>query len=332
VPDDRDNVIHVVFGKDGTSHRPAKREVQAAPKVEADRSDPLTNLYDPREVARVLGLAESRVRYWDRSGFLKPSGRAGKRRFYTFQDLIGMRVAKSLMDQGVPLRRVRKSLESLRDALPKIVRPLAELRVIADGQSVVVKSEDGSFEPTTGQLVIDFDVQNLREDVVRMLLPKGPGGEQKQRAYDLYLEGCRLDEDSTTSDRAEACYRRALELDPSLSNALTNLGNIRFRSGFSEEAETLYRQALEVDPDQPEAHYNLGFLAYERGDVADAASEFAAALGQDSGFADAHFNLAMALEELGRSADARKHWRAYLALDPTGPWAEVARRHLTQHR
>ena len=50
---------------------------------------------------------------------------------------------------------------------------------------------------------------------------------------DAYLEGCRLDEDEATLDRAEACYRRAITLDPALANALTNLGNLRFRRGDS---------------------------------------------------------------------------------------------------
>ena len=40
------------------------------------------------------------------------------------------------------------------------------------------------------------------------------------------------------------------------------------------------------------------------------------------------FNLAMVLEELGAAGEARPHWEAFLRLDPEGPWAEVARKHL----
>ena len=104
---------------------------------------------------------------------------------------------------------------------------------------------------------------------------------------------------------AEDCYRRALQLDPTLSNALTNLGNIRFRQGQVDDAEQLYLQALEVDASQPEAHYNLGFLAYERGEPSVAIPHFERALVEDPSFADAHFNLAMALEELGAADRAR---------------------------
>lgn len=346
VNDDRDNVIHVSFGRDGARRVPEheredgdraqgsekkkkKTGEETARRRGGHGDDPLADLYSVVEVARVFGLKTSRLRYWDRTGFIKPSGRAGRRRFYTFQDLISLRVAKGLLDQGVPLRQVRRSIEALRKRLPRVVRPLTELRVVADGNSVLVKGEDGSFDPSTGQLVLDFEVSALRDDVVRALRRPHATNRDRRLAYDLYLEGCRLDEDEATQERAEECYRRALALDPSLSNALTNLGNLRFRAGLVEQAEELYRAALEVDPKQPEAYYNLGFLCFERGEASEAADHFQRALASDPGFADAHFNLAMALEELGRSLDAKPHWQTYLELDPSGPWAEIARRHLS---
>lgn len=340
---DDDNVIHVSFDTgrverqgpappgDDAEARPRGR--LATPESESavlrdGRGDPIADLYSTAEVARLFGLTESRLRYWDRSGFLGPSGRSGNRRYYTFQDLIGLRAAKGLLDEGLPLHRVRRSVDALRGTLPKVTRPLSELRVVTDGHTVVVRDEQGTFEADTGQQVLDFDVRSLRDDVVRVLRPRKDDRERRARAYERYLEGCRLDEDEATIDRAEDAYREAVTLDPTLANALVNLGNVRYRRGAEDEAEALYRQALGVDPTQPEAHYNLGFLCFERGDADGAAVHFREALEQDPSFADAHFNLAMALEELGRSGEARGHWKTYLDLDPTGPWAEVARRHL----
>lgn len=340
--EDQDNVIHVRFGKDGNAEvsHAAPAPAAAAPAQPAvpsagrrDRNgDPLAGLYSVHEVARVFDLKVGRLRYWDRSGFLKPSGRSGRRRFYTFLDLIGLRVAKGLLDGGMTVQQVRKSVDALKVNLPKVVRPLSELRVTTDGATVVVQGEQGTFEPTTGQMVLDFEVSALRDDVVRVLDERRVDSRQKQRAYDLYLEGCRLDEDEATSGRAAELYQEALALDPALSNAITNLGNLRFREGDLDESELLYQRALTVDPTQPEAHYNLGFLAFERGDAERAVPHFQQALEQDPSFADAHFNLAMALEELGREATARPHWDTYLRLDPSGPWAEVARRHLARPR
>lgn len=299
-----------------------------SPERGARRRDPTGDLYARSEVARLFDIPETRLQYWDRSGFISPSAKLGSRRRYTFQDLISLRTAKGLLDQGVPLRRVRKTVEALRTSLPEVIRPLSELRVVADGQSVVVRDERALFEPRTGQLVLDFEVRELRDEVVRVLRPDTLDPARRRAAYEAYLEGCRLDEDESALDRAEAAYRRAIALDPSLSNALTNLGNLRFRRGDHDEAEKLYALALDLDPHQPEAFYNLGFLAFERGELMRAADLFGRAVTSDPAFADAQFNLGMVLEELGRSREARVHWECYLELDPDGPWAEIARKHL----
>jgi tetratricopeptide (TPR) repeat protein len=197
---------------------------------------------------------------------------------------------------------------------------------VSDGQRVVVRAEDGTFDPLTGQLVLDFQVNALRQDVVRLLRPGGNVG--SRTAYDLYTRASALDEDPSSFDEAESLYRRAIALDPSLSIAYTNLGNIRFRRGDDPGAEALYAQALEVDPKQPEAHYNIGYVALERGEPTRAVIHFQEAIAVDPRFADAHFNLAMALEQMGQSVEAKPHWKKYLELEPKGTWAEVARKHL----
>jgi len=325
--DERDNVIHVVFGRDGTLKRRPDPEAPADEAEPRGRRDPLAALYSVSEVAKLFGFSEGRLRYWDRSDFLVPSVELGGRRYYTFQDLIGIRAAKGLIEQGVSMREVRRSVDALRSTLPKVVRPLAELRVVADGHTVVVQDEAGTFEPVTGQAVLDFRVDALKDDVVRVLR-RAPSEGDRRTAYDFYLEGCRLDEEEATYDLAEEAYAQALRLDPGLANALTNLGNLCYRRDRADEAEALYRRALAIDGSQPEALYNLGFLHLERGEATEAVSYFERALASDPSFADAHFNLAMAYEELGRLAEARPHWETYLALDPGGAWSEVARRHL----
>ena len=321
---DRDNVIRVGFGVDGKLTRASSPE--PAPSQPAPpRGDPREGLYTVAEVARLFGYKPSRLRYWHRSGLLGPSARVAGRNYYTFQDLVGVRAAKGLLEQGVPLQQVRRSVESLREAFPKTTRPLSELRVLADGRMVVVQDDAGTYEPTTGQAVLDFRIDGLESDVIRLL---HFDHDDRSRAYEHYLEGCRFDEDEQTYDQAEQAYQKALSLDPTLSNALTNLGNLEYRRDQLEVAEDYYRRALECDPEQPEALYNLGFLHFERDEVDTAILAFRTALKSDPSFSDAHFNLAMALEERGEWADARPHWQQYLALEPEGAWADIAKTHL----
>ncbi len=323
--EERDNVIHVAFGQGGGRRPP--RPPSARPPRRSRGRDPLADLYTRREVARLFDIGEGKLRGLERSGVVEPTARVGRRRFYTFQDLIGVRTALGLLARGVPLRRVRETVRALRRSLPRVARPLVELRVVTDGRSLVVRDERGAFEPDTGQGVLDFEIGALRRDVVRSLRP-APSEASRRHAYELYLEGCRLDEDESTLERAERAYRRAIELDPTLASAVTNLANLRHRLGDVQEAVALYRRALQVDPEQPEAAYNVGVVHLEQGEPQEAVAWFERALHSDSEFADAHFNLALALEALGRLAEARPHWRTYLELEPDGELADIARRQL----
>ncbi|MFO7178425.1 MAG: tetratricopeptide repeat protein [Pseudomonadota bacterium] len=321
-----DKIIHVVFGPGGG--RVERREEAKRPE-EANRSgrEPLTDLFTLSEISRLLDLSPARLRTLDRAGVVSPSGRRRGRRAYTFSDLIALRTAKTLLEQRVRLRDVTRAIQALKRSLPKVTRPLQELRIVSDGQRVVVRTQDGAFEPLTGQMLLDLEVKSLRDDVVRVLRPSA-GRERARTAYELYLKASQLDEEPETMDEAERLYKQALELDPWLSIAYTNLGNIRFRRQDVEQAEQLYRKALEIDPRQPEAQYNLGYVMLERGQPELAIPLFLGAIEADPKFSDAYFNLAMAYEQIGETQKARPFWKNYVALEPSGTWTEIARRHL----
>lgn len=332
------NVIRVAFGPGG-GRLPTRHEVEGGAARSNQAKDgpwkrtekhppvePATDVFSAKEVARLLNMSEARLRTLDRAEVVSPSGMRQGRRAYTFQDLIALR-ATMLLAKDVKLRDVARAIGALKQTLPKVTRPLQELRIVSDGRRVVVRAHDGPFEPLTGQMVLDFQVQGLRDDVVRVLRPETEQA-RARTAYDLYTKASALDEDPATYDEAESLYRRATELDPQLAIAYTNLGNIRFRRGDDVGAEQLYLRALQVDPSQPEAHYNLGYVMLERGDAARAVSYFEMAIARDARFGDAHFNLAMALEQLGDRGRARTHWKRYIELEPEGTWSEIARQHL----
>jgi tetratricopeptide (TPR) repeat protein len=134
--------------------------------------------------------------------------------------------------------------------------------------------------------------------------------------------------DPEVQREAEALYRRAIALDPTLAIAMTNLGNVLYKRGEEHEAEALYRSAIEIDEKIPEAHYNLGYIALERGCAADALTSFRRSLEIDPKFADAHYNAAVACEQLTMRRPAKIHWKGYLDLVSTGPWADHARKAL----
>lgn len=327
-------IIHVAFGPGGGRIENALT-VPAEPKAKPvpneppapGTGEPVSELFTSREVAKLLGVTVGRLRTLDRSNVVSPSAVRNGRKVYTFQDLIALRATHGLLKQHVRLRDVAQAIGALRRALPRVTRPLQELRIVSDGRKVLVQGEDSIYEPVSGQTVLDFRVDVLREDIVRVLRPE-PSGAQNRSAYDLYMKASALDEDPKSFDEAEKLYLRATELDPTLAIAFTNLGNIRFRRGDEAGAEELYRKALKLDDRQPEAHYNLGYVMLERGYASRSVTYFEAAIKADPRFADAHFNLAMAYEALADKARARIHWKRYLELEPTGTWADIARDHL----
>lgn len=341
------NLIHVDFGSarrlaletpelleqpnksstDSLSHPPADAQThESFPPVTID-GEPLTDHFFASEVCRLMNITQGQLRSLDRTGIVSPSARRKGRRAYTFQDLIAVRTALQLKQHNVRLRDVSRAVEKLKQLLPKVTRPLSQLRVVSDGTQLVVRTSTGAFEPTSGQMLLDFDVESLRKQVVRMLRPK-VSPQRSRCAFELYEQASALDEDPRTFAQAEKLYREAIEQDPYLAIAYTNLGNIYFRQKNESLALQMYDKALQLDPQQSEAHYNLGYVMLERGDPKAAVPYFQAAIAADPKFSDAYFNLAMALEQLGQEQQARPCWKRYVQLEPNGTWSDIARKHL----
>ena len=80
------------------------------------------------------------IRYWDRIGLVRPSlqatgGRPGVRRYYSFRDLVQLKVISSLLESGMSLQRVRRAYEYLRKK-GDLENHLSEVRLVTDGQSI----------------------------------------------------------------------------------------------------------------------------------------------------------------------------------------------------
>jgi tetratricopeptide (TPR) repeat protein len=276
-----------------------------------------------RQVARLLGLPAGRLRYWSQTGFIRPSVRKGARNLYSFRDLIAVKVAKALLDGGVPLRRVRRSLGRLSGHLPELDTSLANLRVRCEGDEVVVEETDHTFEAATGQLLIDFDLASLQQeatDIVTLPWVGAEGTAEPKTAYDWFLRGCELEEewggspsDTEGFEAAKGAYDRAIELDPELAAAWTNLGSMYAELGDLDQARDDYDRALACDPDQPEAHCNLAELALREGDDDTAIEGYRQVLRLAPEWAEAHYGLARALLRVGGKAQALAHLERFCA-------------------
>jgi tetratricopeptide (TPR) repeat protein len=256
-------------------------------------------------------MLESRVRELVRAGLCAPS-RHGKRYAFSFQDVVVLRAAQGLLENRVPLSRVRRALSTLAEELPRD-RPLSGLRIYADGRQVVARDGAAAWHPETGQTVLNFEVDELLERVELLRgRPEPSRTLALARAHDEFKRGLALEDVEPAS--ALAAYRKALDLDPELVDGYVNLGRLMHDTGDPQEAVRLYHLALERSPDDPVIHFNLALALEDTRGAAPAAAHYQRALELDPTFADAHFNLAGLCEQLGRRADALRHYHAYKKL------------------
>ncbi len=131
----------------------------------------MTN-FNTQTTCNIIGITPRQVQYWDETNFIKPSVRQatgyGSSRLYSFLDLVQMRVAKTLLDAGVSLQKIRKSLQYLRAHAPDVKKPLAELRFLTDGDTVFVLTTDKEKIVDTlknGQLVFSLALGDLVRDL-----------------------------------------------------------------------------------------------------------------------------------------------------------------------
>ena len=296
--------------------------------------------YTQGEAARILGVSRARLRSWERSALVRPSVRDGDRLAYGFRDLVCGKAILVLLDHGVPLRRIRRTVEAVRERIPELDEPVAQLRVWLDGSDrVVVRHGDALFEPD-GQRVIDFTLSPPCPDDVAPLAPPSAGNgaagasgdaeRDPETALEWFERGCRLDSRPETFPQAIAAYERAIEADPDFADAHCNLGAVHHQQDRRAEARACYERALACEPSHVEAHLNLASLDEEEERPEAALAHYRAALRADPTRAEAHLAIALLYEKLALRRRAREHWRRYLQCAPSGAWAEVARRRLDE--
>lgn len=135
------------------------------------------------QACQLTACTPHQLRYWDKVGLVSPSiqttdGRPGRRRIYSFRDLVGLRVVKSLLDNGLSIQRVRRAWDYLRRT-GNMDDHLAEVKLVTDGQSIFAVAHDDAElldALRQGQLAffvkIDEIAQDVEEDVSKFELDR----------------------------------------------------------------------------------------------------------------------------------------------------------------
>jgi len=83
--------------------------------------------YSIGEAARLSGVPETTLRYWDARGVLSPSRRDGKRRYYTARDIDRAKRIKELTDSGLTLEGAVAKLTGRSKIPPDVTQEIREI-------------------------------------------------------------------------------------------------------------------------------------------------------------------------------------------------------------
>jgi len=125
----------------------------------------LNESFKTREVVDLLDLSRRQLQYWAKTGLIEPSDRTpGGHHRYSFDDLVALKATKRLIDAGISVQKIRKSVRALQALLPQVGRPLSDLVLVATGDVVLVFREDAVFEAISGQEWV-FEVADFEREV-----------------------------------------------------------------------------------------------------------------------------------------------------------------------
>lgn len=147
--------------------------------------------FNSKTASRITGLSFRQIDYWDRTHFIKPSvseaSGYGSVRLYSFNDLVQLKVAKTLIDKGLSLQKIRKAINYLKKNIPDVKKPLSELRFLTDGETIFTITKDKKSIIDTlkeGQLVFSIALGEILEK-----LEGEVSALQKERKYEVTIRG-----------------------------------------------------------------------------------------------------------------------------------------------
>jgi tetratricopeptide (TPR) repeat protein len=282
--------------------------------------------YSLRDLQSLLGVSRRVLSGLIEAGFVRPArGRRNELRF-SFRDVVLLRTAFNLQSAKIPSRRILQALARIKDEVPEDA-PLTGIRITAVGDTVAVRSGAAQWDATSGQLLLDFEVADVKGDVTFMDTAPASRKALEKQAEDWYALAEQLQETDAVS--AEQAYRKAIDLSPEPHfHAYNNLGALLAGDERRcEHALEVFQQALLHFADAELLHFNYAVMLEQAERLEEAAASYARCVEINSKNDEAAFNHAVLLERLGRLEEATQ---AYIRCLEINPGHEEALRQLTR--
>lgn len=99
--------------------------------------------YRGPHTCKIVGISYRQLDYWTRTGLVAPSVRSaqgsGTQRLYSFNDLLQLKLIKSLTDAGASLQKVRQAIEYVKDHVDD---DWSKVTIVADESGVYACTSD----------------------------------------------------------------------------------------------------------------------------------------------------------------------------------------------
>lgn len=153
--------------------------------------------YRGPQACKIVDISYRQLDYWTRTGLVEPSLQpaqgSGTQRLYSFNDLLQLKVIKSLTDAGASLQKVRQAIDYVRSNLSD---DWSQVTIVTDGAGVYACTSDAevvdllrSGQGVLGAIVAVGKVRDQLNGTLRELRP-----ESHQVEYGAGEPGRRVEE------------------------------------------------------------------------------------------------------------------------------------------
>ena len=122
----------------------AAADAASAQRAEApDAAGVLADGFFGPQTAELVGISYRQLDHWARQGLIKPSvaqaSGSGSRRRYSYNDLVELKIAKKMRDQGISLKSIARAFDYLRN---QIGGEVASANIVISGNDVLLVDDD----------------------------------------------------------------------------------------------------------------------------------------------------------------------------------------------
>jgi DNA-binding transcriptional MerR regulator len=126
----------------------------------------MAKVYRTDLVMKLTGATANQLKYWARIRILDPEI-SGRRAFYSFKDIVKLRVLVSLRKKGLSLQKVRLGISRLSKVLPES-DPIARVLIYTDGVDMIVIEKGKYFSAITKQQYFQFDTEQIGVEIKKL--------------------------------------------------------------------------------------------------------------------------------------------------------------------